>query len=84
MGYVGLGLQCTNLLTDSVILNETDTIFILDLESHVVSQEDHDTYDRINKNNKIYMEVRATFEFDKLHVLHSEIKSKILRSLISF
>jgi hypothetical protein len=60
MEYVGFGLQSMDLLTDNVILNETDTVFILDLESNVVSQEDHDEYDRIKKHNKIYMEVRAT------------------------
>jgi hypothetical protein len=60
MEYVGFGLQSMDLLTDNVILNETDTVFILDLESNIVSQEDHDEYDRIKKNNKIYMEVRAT------------------------
>lgn len=57
MKSVGLGLQCTDSLPDDVMLSETETIFILDLESNTISQEDHDEYERIKEKNKIYAEV---------------------------
>jgi len=58
---LGLGLQWIDSLTDNVLLSETETIFILDLDSNVISQEDNDEYNRINEKNKIYMEVRDIF-----------------------
>lgn len=39
------------------MLSETETIFILDLESNMISQEDHDEYERIKEKNKTYIEV---------------------------
>jgi hypothetical protein len=54
-------LQWIDSLTDNVLLSETETIFILDLDSNVISQEDNDEYNRINEKNKIYMEVRDIF-----------------------
>ena len=57
MKSVGLGLQCTDSLPDDVMLSETETIFILDLESNTISKEDHDEYERIKEKNKIYAEV---------------------------
>ncbi len=55
---VGLGLQWIDSLTDNIILSETETIFILDLDSNVISQEDTDEYNRVDEKNKIYIEVR--------------------------
>jgi hypothetical protein len=46
------------------LLSETETIFILDLDSNVISQEDNNEYNRINEKNKIYMEVRDIFIFE--------------------
>ena len=66
-----LGLESIDLLTGNVALNETDTMFILDLESHVVSQADHVEYDRIKENNKIYTKVRTMLQ-------KSKVKSMIL------
>jgi hypothetical protein len=60
---LGLGLQWIDSLTDNVLLSETETIFILDLDSNVISQEDNNEYNRINEKNKIYMEVRDIFYF---------------------
>ncbi len=54
-------MQWIDSLTDNVLLSETETIFILDLDSNVISQEDNDEYNRINEKNKIYMEVRDIF-----------------------
>ncbi len=59
-------MQWTDLLTDNVVLSETETMFILDLNSTVVSQEDYEEYNRIDEKNKIYMEVRDTFLLYKL------------------
>jgi hypothetical protein len=61
---IGLGLQWIDSLPDNVLLSETETIFILDLSSNVVSQEDNDEYNKTNQKNKIYMEVRETFIFE--------------------
>ncbi len=74
MEIVGLGLQSIDLSTDNVILNETDTMFILDLESNVVSQEDHDEYDRIKENNKIYIEVRIMLQKSNKNYHFSYVK----------
>ena len=55
---VELGQQCLNLLINSALLIETETIVILDLMSHIVRSEDKDEYNRINEKNKIYLNVR--------------------------
>lgn len=54
---VGLGLEDINSLPDDVMLNETETIFILNLEGNTVSQEDEHDYETIKERNKIYIEV---------------------------
>jgi len=46
-----------NVLADNVILSETETIFILNLESNIISQEDHDEYAKNKEKNRIYMTV---------------------------
>ena len=55
---VGLGQQCLNLLTNNVLLIETETIVILDLVSHIVRSEDKDEYNSINEKNEVYLNVR--------------------------
>ena len=57
MESLGLGLQDIDSLTDDVMLSETETIFILDLEGNAVSQEDEQEYEKIKEKNKIYIEV---------------------------
>ncbi|CAF0742012.1 unnamed protein product [Adineta steineri] len=52
----GFGLQCINdVLADTIVLSETETMFILNLNSIVVTQNDHEEYNRIDERNKIYM-----------------------------
>lgn len=54
---------------DDIVLTETETMFILNLTSDIISQEDNDEYNKINERNKIYMEVRNgifTFRYQKL------------------
>ena len=66
MGSAGPGLQCADQLTDNVMLSETETMFVLDLRSNIVSQDDHDEYDKIHDKNKVYIEVRVCFLFINL------------------
>lgn len=50
-----------SVLPDYVVLNETETIFILNLESNVVSQEDYNEYNETNEKNQIYLKVSLIF-----------------------
>ncbi|CAF3432160.1 unnamed protein product [Rotaria sp. Silwood1] len=55
----GFGLQWIDSLTDNILLSETETIFILDLTSHIVWQEDNDEYNKLCENrqgNDLYIE----------------------------
>jgi hypothetical protein len=73
---VGLGLKWMDSSIDNVLLSETETMFILNLDSHVVSQEDNDQYNQINEKNKIYMEVRD------IASQNSEMKNERLITLV--
>ncbi|CAF0938689.1 unnamed protein product [Rotaria sordida] len=64
----GLGLQWIDSLTDNVLLNETETIFILDLTSYIVWQEDNDEYNKINEKNKIYMDLCKNRQGNDLYI----------------
>ena len=55
--HLGFLVASVDLSADAVGLTETDTIFILDLISDVVSQEDHDEYVAVRQKNQIYIEV---------------------------
>ncbi|CAF4292487.1 unnamed protein product [Rotaria sp. Silwood2] len=64
----GLGLQWVDSLRDNVLLSETETIFILDLTSHIVWQEDSDGYNQINEKNKIYMDLCKDRQGNDLYI----------------
>lgn len=59
---IGVGIKSTDdLSTDYIVLNETETIFILDLSSYIVGYEDNSELDKINEKNKIYTNVSNLF-----------------------
>lgn len=43
---------------NDVLLTETETLFILSLNSNIISQENHAEYSSTYEKNQIYMEVK--------------------------
>ncbi|UJR28757.1 hypothetical protein I4U23_009983 [Adineta vaga] len=64
----GLDLQSTESLMDFIELNETGTMFILNLNSSVVTHNDHDEYNTIKEKNEIYLELCKTKRNNDLYV----------------
>lgn len=53
----GAPLAQTESVADSIVLTETETIFILDLIGEVVSQDEPEEYQRVEEKNQRYLRV---------------------------
>ncbi|CAF0934897.1 unnamed protein product [Adineta ricciae] len=68
----GIDLQRTDSTTDCIVLNETETIFILNLTSSVITPSDNETeYRRTNEKNQAYLELCKTKHGNDLYIERS-------------